>query len=124
MIAKTYGIYDSIQQEYVQTFTCKNDEDAKRTADEIVRTPNFDDVLYKDRSLHHLFDIDTSDGHIVNNNVYQVFIFASAIEARNRERMEKMVSEKLMTDAFKEEVKTLVLNAIKGEIHNEQNPNS
>ena len=74
MIAKTYGIYDSVQEEYVQTFTCKNDAEAKRTAEQIVRTPNFDNVSYKDRSLHHLFDIDTSTGQIVNNNIVQAFL--------------------------------------------------
>lgn len=124
MIAKTYGIYDSVQLEYVRTFTAKNDDDAKRTANLIVRTEGFDTVSYKDRSIHHLFDIDTSTGQILNNNIVQVFNFATAIEAFKQENLEKTVQEKLLTDSFKQELKDLIILNLKGEIHNEQNSNS
>lgn len=120
MIAKTYGIYDSIQEEYVQTFTAKNDADAKRTAAQIVRTPNFDDISYKDRSIHHLYDLDTATGQIINNNISQVFIFATAIEERKQEALEKTVKEKLLTDDFVQEIKDIVLANVKGVIKNEQ----
>lgn len=120
MIAKTYGIYDSVQEEYVQTFTAKNDADAKRTAAQIVRTPNFDDISYKDRSIHHLYDLDTATGQIINNNISQVFIFATAIEERKQETLEKTVKEKLMTDDFVQEIKDVVLANVKGVIKNEQ----
>lgn len=120
MIAKTYGIYDSVQEEYVQTFTAKNDADAKRTAAQIVRTPKFDDVSYKDRSIHHLYDLDTATGQILNNNITQIFIFATAIEERKQEEIEKNVREKLLTDSFVQEVKDIILANVKGEIKNEQ----
>lgn len=121
MIAKTYGIYDSIQCEYVRTFTASNDSDAKRAASQIVRTPNFDDISYNDRSIHHLYDVDTSTGKIVNNDIYQVFNFSTAITERKQQELEKTVQEKLLTDEFKQEVKDMILLSVKGEIHNEQN---
>lgn len=120
MIAKTYGIFDSVQQEYVQTFTCSNDADAVRTADKIVRTPNFDDISYKDRSIHHLFDVDTASGKIIDNEIRQVFNFSTAIEARKREELEKSVNEKLLTDEFKSELKDFIINNLVKEIHDDK----
>lgn len=120
MIIKTYGIYDSIQEEYVRTFTASNDADAKRTAAQIVRTQGFDDVQYKDRSINHLFDFDSATGQITNNNVTQVFIFATAIAERKQEEMEKIVREKLLTDEFVQEVKDVVFASVKGEIKNDK----
>lgn len=124
MIAKTYGIYDSVQAEYIQTFTASNDADARRTAAQIVRTPNFDDVKYKDRSIHHLFDLDSATGAVINNQIIQVFNFSTAIEERNQEKLENMVKEKLLTKDFVDELKDIVIASIKGEIKNDTTSDS
>lgn len=120
MIVKTYGIYDAIQEEYVRTFTAANDADAKRSAALIVRSQGFNDKEYNDRSIHHLFDFDTANGVITDNKVRQVFLFATAIEERKTEDVEKLVKEKVATDEFKQELKDLILKTIKGEIIDEQ----
>lgn len=120
MIVKTYGIYDAIQEEYVRTFTAANDADAKRSASLIVRSQGFNDKEYNDRSIHHLFDFDTANGVITDNTVRQVFLFATAIEERKTEDVEKLVKEKVATDEFKQELKDLILKTIKGEIIDEQ----
>lgn len=120
MIVKTYGIYDAIQEEYVRTFTAANDADAKRSAALIVRSQGFNDKEYNDRSIHHLFDFDTANGVITDNVVRQVFLFATAIEERKTEDVEKLVKEKVATDEFKQELKDLILKTIKGEIIDEQ----
>lgn len=120
MIVKTYGIYDAIQEEYVRTFTAANDADAKRSASLIVRSQGFNDKEYNDRSIHHLFDFDTANGVVTDNTVRQVFLFATAIEERKTEDVEKLVHEKVATDEFKQELKDLILKTIKGEIIDEQ----
>lgn len=120
MIVKTYGIYDAIQEEYVRTFTAANDADAKRSASLIVRSQGFNDKEYNDRSIHHLFDFDTANGAVTDNTVRQVFLFATAIEERKTEDVEKLVKEKVATDEFKQELKDLILKTIKGEIIDEQ----
>lgn len=120
MIVKTYGIYDAIQEEYVRTFTAANDADAKRSASLIVRSQGFNDKEYNDRSIHHLFDFDTANGVVTDNTVRQVFLFATAIEERKTEDVEKLVKEKVATDEFKQELKDLILKTIKGEIIDEQ----
>lgn len=120
MIVKTYGIYDAIQEEYVRTFTAANDADAKRSASLIVRSQGFNDKEYNDRSIHHLFDFDTANGVVIDNTVRQVFLFATAIEDRKTEDVEKLVKEKVATDEFKQELKDLILKTIKGEIIDEQ----
>lgn len=120
MIVKTYGIFDSVQEEYVRTFTCANDADAKRQAAMIVRSEGFNDNQYKDRSIHHLFDFDSATGLVTDNNVRQVFLFASAIEERKSEDYEKIVKEKIATDEFKQEIKDFILASIKGDITHEQ----
>lgn len=120
MIVKTYGIYDAIQEEYVRTFTAANDADAKRSAALIVRSQGFNDKEYNDRSIHHLFDFDTANGVVTDNTVRQVFLFATAIEERKTEDVEKLVKEKVATDEFKQELKDLILKTIKGEIIDEQ----
>lgn len=120
MNVKTYGIYDSVQEEYVRTFTATNDADAKRTASLIVRSQGFNDKEYVDRSIHHLFDFDTATGQITDNTVRQIFLFATAIEDRKNEQLEAAVKEKLATDEFKQELKDLILHQVQGEIKNEQ----
>lgn len=124
MIVKNYGIFDSVQNEYVRTFSAANDADAKRSADIIVRSQNFDDKTYNDRSIHHLFDFDSVTGLITDNTVYQVFNFATAIESRKRDDLELQVREKLLTDQFKQELKDLIIAQLKGEIHNERKSNN
>ena len=123
MIAKTYGIYDSVQEEYVQTFTAKNDDDAKRSAAVIVRSQGFNEQTYKDRSIHHIYDFDTVTGQVVDNSVRQVLIFATVIEQAKQEALDKQVREKILTDEFKQELKDFILKSLRGEIHDEQSAN-
>lgn len=120
MKVKTYGIFDSIQEEYVQTFTAANDADAKRQAALIVRSPNFNDKQFADRSIHHLYEWDSATGQVTDNTIRQVFLFSTAIAERKQEDLEKAVQEKLVTDEFKQELKDLILKEIYSEVKHEQ----
>lgn len=116
MIVKNYGIFDSIQEEYVRTFVAANDADAKRSAELIVRSQGFDSKTYKDRSIVHLFDFDSVTGLICDNTVRQVYLFATAIQEYDQEKLEKAVKEKLLTDDFVQEIKDLVIKQVSGEV--------
>ena len=121
MIVKTYGIYDSVQQEYVRTFNASNDDDARRAVDYIVSEKNFDDNSGKDRTINFLYSFDSSTGAITDNSVHLVCNFASAIEKRKSVEMETIVRQKLMTEEFVSEVKEMIKNTLKGELVHERN---
>lgn len=116
MQVKTYGIYDSVEQEYIRTFNAKNDDDARRACEYIVSEKGFDDISGKDRTVNYLYTLDTASGQILDNSVHLVCNLASAIEKRKTVEMEAIVRQKLMTEEFVNEVKDLLKAHLKGEL--------
>lgn len=109
MLLKNYGVFDSVQGEYVRTFTAKNDDEAKRAADYIVREQGFDDIAGKDRSIHYLFSLDTDTGVISDNSVHMVCNLATSIESRKTEQYSVQVRSQVTKKEFLDELKQLVL---------------
>lgn len=109
MQLKNYGIYDSVSGEYVRTFTAKNDDEAKRAADYVVREQGFDDIAGKDRSIHYLFTLDTDTGKITDNDVHIVCNLATSIEARKTEEYARDIRAQVTKKDFIDELKQVVI---------------
>lgn len=116
MILKTYGIFDGVSGEYVRTFVAGNDDEAKRAAEYIVRDKGFDDISGKDRSIHHLYNVDTGTGQVVDNSVYMICNLSTYIENRKREEVEKEVKAKVLTEDFIKQLKDELLETLKGQL--------
>ncbi len=81
MIVMYYGLYDQVAKEFINIFTSKNDETAQRAAHYVVRAQDFDRIAGRDYVIQHIFDIDTQNGVIVNNDVRFIVGLASALDA-------------------------------------------
>lgn len=112
MILKTYALFDSVVGEYVRTFTAKNDEEAKRAAEYIVREKGFDDIAGKDRSINYLYSLDTETGSITDNSVHSVCVLATFIEARKHDELEDVIRAKLMNEEFVNDLKKQISETI------------
>lgn len=86
MNIKTYGLYDTVAQQFVRTFTAKNDDDANRAAKYIVREKDFDPIAGLDYEIKHLYDMNTETGVVSDNDVKFI---ASLREAYEEYQVEK-----------------------------------
>lgn len=116
MQAKTYGIFDGVQQEYVLTFNAKNDDDAKRIAKYQVRAQGFDDIGGRDRSINYIYTLDTATGLIVDNMPHPVCNLSTYIEERIAEDLQKQVQAKIANDEFFANLKDELASQLRKEV--------
>lgn len=116
MQAKTYGIFDGVQQEYVLTFNAKNDDDAKRIAKYQVRAKGFDDIGGRDKTIHYIYTLDTANGLIVDNSPHPVCNLATFIDERKAEELHNQVQEKLASDEFFANLKDELASQLRKEV--------
>lgn len=112
MILRTYGIFDGVLGEYCRTFNAKNDEEAKRASEYIVREKGFDDIAGKDRVINYLYSMDTETGVITDNSVHVICNLSTFIESRKRDLVEEQIRSKLMNDEFVAELKKEITDSI------------
>lgn len=80
MIVKTYGLFDIKAKNYVRTFTSENDDTAERAAKYIVREKGFDAITGCDMTIKHLFDFDSVNGLVIDNEIRDICSLREAYE--------------------------------------------
>lgn len=86
MKIKTYGLFDTVSEQFVRTFTAKNDADAIRSGKYIVREKEFDPIAGCDMVIYHLYDVETSDGKVSDNDCVPLVALKEAYEAYKEEQ--------------------------------------
>ncbi len=80
MIVKTYGLYDIKAKNFVRTFVSENDDTAERAAKYIVREKGFDHITGCDMTIKHLFDFNSENGVVVDNEIRDICQLREAYE--------------------------------------------